>query len=50
MSVKRITKSDFASFVDSLIRTENVIGVQAKGDRFDFAPWNRQSTFGWTMT
>ena len=26
------------SFVDALIRTENVIGVQAKGDRFDFAP------------
>lgn len=38
MSVKRITKSDFASFVDSLIKTQNVIGVQAKGDRFDFAP------------
>ncbi len=38
MSVKKITKSDFAGFVDALIRTENVIGVQAKGDRFDFAP------------
>jgi len=38
MSVKKITKNDFASFVDALIKTENVIGVQAKGDRFDFAP------------
>ncbi len=38
MSVKKITKNDFAGFVDALIETENVIGVQAKGDRFDFAP------------
>ncbi len=38
MSVKKITKTDFASFVEALIKTENVIGVQAKGDRFDFAP------------
>jgi ferredoxin len=38
MSVKKITKSDFADFVYTLIQTENVIGVQAKGDRFDFAP------------
>lgn len=38
MSVKKITKNDFAGFVDALIKTDNVIGVQAKGDRFDFAP------------
>jgi len=38
MSVKKITKSDFANFVSALIQTDNVIGVQAKGDRFDFAP------------
>jgi len=38
MSVQKITKSDFASFVEALIKTENVIGVQSKGDRFDFAP------------
>jgi ferredoxin len=38
MSVKKITKSDFAGFVYALIQTDNVIGVQAKGDRFDFAP------------
>ncbi len=38
MSVKKIAKSDFTSFVDALIRTEKVVGVQAKGDRFDFAP------------
>ncbi|MEN6576074.1 MAG: 4Fe-4S dicluster domain-containing protein [Phycisphaerales bacterium] len=38
MSVKKIAKNDFVSFVDALIQAENVIGVQAKGDRFDFAP------------
>jgi len=38
MTVKKITQGDFANFVDGLIRTQNVIGVQAKGDRFDFAP------------
>jgi len=38
MSVKRIAEDDLSSFVDDLIKTERVIGVQAKGDRFDFAP------------
>lgn len=38
MSVKKITKNGFASFVDALIQAESVIGVQAKGDRFDFVP------------
>ena len=38
MTVKKIAKNDFTSFVDALIRTEKTIGVQAKGDRFDFAP------------
>ncbi len=38
MSVKKITKDDFAKFVDALIKTAKTIGVQAKGDRFDFAP------------
>ena len=38
MSVKKISKTDFASFVEALVQTENVLGVQAKGDRFDFAP------------
>ena len=38
MTAKRIKKDDFAKFVDALIGTEDVIGVQAKGDRFDFAP------------
>jgi formate hydrogenlyase subunit 6/NADH:ubiquinone oxidoreductase subunit I len=38
MSVKKIAKDDFSSLVDALIKTERVIGVQAKGDRFDFAP------------
>ncbi len=50
MTVKKITKSDFTSFVDALIRTEKTIGVQAKGDRFDFAPWSRPRTCGWTTT
>ena len=38
MSVKKIAKNEFAEFVDALIQKEKVIGVQAKGDRFDFAP------------
>jgi formate hydrogenlyase subunit 6/NADH:ubiquinone oxidoreductase subunit I len=38
MSVKKIAKTDFSEFVDGLIKTDKVIGVQAKGDRFDFAP------------
>ena len=38
MSVKKLTKEDFAKFVEALIEKENVIGVQAKGDRFDYAP------------
>jgi formate hydrogenlyase subunit 6/NADH:ubiquinone oxidoreductase subunit I len=38
MSVKKLTKDNFAKFVGTLIEEENVIGVQAKGDRFDFAP------------
>jgi len=38
MSVKNITKGDFVKFVDGLIKTTRTIGVQAKGDRFDFAP------------
>ena len=38
MSVKKITKNDFATFVDALIKAGRTIGVQAKGDRFDYAP------------
>jgi len=37
MSVKTITKDNFAKFVEVLIGQGNVIGVQAKGDRFDYA-------------
>jgi len=38
MTVKKISKSDFAGFVEALIATARTIGVQAMGDRFDFAP------------
>ena len=38
MSVKKIAKKDFSDFVDELIRKERVFAVQAKGDRFDYAP------------
>jgi sulfhydrogenase subunit beta (sulfur reductase) len=38
MSVKKIAKGDFAAFVDGVIKKQKVIAVQAKGDRFDFAP------------
>lgn len=38
MNVKTITKNDFATLVEALIEQGNVIGVQAKGDRFDYAP------------
>jgi ferredoxin len=36
MNVKRIIKSAFTSFVDEIIGSRRVIGVQAKGDKFDF--------------
>ena len=38
MSVKKLSKKEFAELVGSLISTEKVVGVQAKGDKFDFAP------------
>ncbi|TFG50039.1 MAG: hypothetical protein E4H40_01965, partial [Candidatus Brocadiia bacterium] len=38
MSIKKLSKDVFAKFVDSLISSEKVIGVQAKGDRFEFSP------------
>jgi len=36
MSLKRISKKAFLTFLDTAVKTEKVIGVQAKGDRFDF--------------
>lgn len=41
MTVKKISKSDFNTFVDGLIASSRVIGVQAKGERFNFAPLKR---------
>jgi NAD-dependent dihydropyrimidine dehydrogenase PreA subunit len=38
MSAKKLDKNCFAALVDHLISTQKVIGVQAKTDRFDFAP------------
>jgi sulfhydrogenase subunit beta (sulfur reductase) len=38
MSVKKLDKNCFTAFVDGLISTGKVIGVQAKLERFDFAP------------
>ena len=38
MSIKKITKQAFANFIDNLIKTATVYGVQPKGERFDFAP------------
>ena len=39
MGIKKLTKDAFNSFVNTLISAQqNVIGVQAKGDRFVFAP------------
>ncbi len=37
MAVKKINKSDFAGFVDTLIAESKVYGPTAKGDRYDFA-------------
>ena len=37
MSIKKLSKQDFTSFVDTLVKTEKVIGVQAQGDKFNFA-------------
>ncbi len=38
MSVKKISKEAFAGLIDAIAKTEQVIGVQAKGDKFDFGP------------
>jgi ferredoxin len=38
MSLKRISRKAFLTFLDTAAKTEKVIGVQAKGDRFDFGP------------
>ena len=38
MSIKKISKKNFAELVGKLIATENVIGVQSRGDKFEFAP------------
>ena len=38
MAIKKISKQDFADFVDAMVAKTRVYGVQAKGDRFDFAP------------
>jgi NAD-dependent dihydropyrimidine dehydrogenase PreA subunit len=37
MILEKLTKKAFADFVDKVIQVGRVIGVQAKGDRFDFA-------------
>ncbi len=36
MSIKKLKKDSFVRFIDDLIHTVKVIGVQAKGDKFDF--------------
>ena len=38
MSTKKLSKEALMSFVDGLLAGEKVVGVQAKGDKFDFAP------------
>jgi ferredoxin len=38
MSVKKLKKDVFGQFINELIRTVKVIGVQAKADKFDFGP------------
>ncbi len=37
METKKLSKEVFNSFVENLIKTTDVFGVQAQGDRFDFA-------------
>ncbi len=38
MAVKKLTQEAFNRFVDTLIGSQKVIGVQAKGEAFDYAP------------
>ena len=38
MSTKKLSREVLESFIEGLIKTEKVIGVQAQGDRFNFAP------------
>ena len=40
MSIKKISKDAFQSFIAGLISTEKVYGIQAKDEAFDFAPLN----------
>jgi ferredoxin len=43
MSVKRVGQAALHAWVDGLIRQVKVIGVQAKDDKFDFAPLSKAS-------
>ncbi len=36
MAVKKLTQEAFNRFVDTLIGSQKVIGVQAKGEAFDY--------------
>jgi len=38
MSIKKISKTDFAAMVNSIITEQKVFGVQAKGEKYDFGP------------
>jgi ferredoxin len=38
MSIRKLSKDVLTSFVDRLISEQKVVGVQARGDRFEFAP------------
>jgi ferredoxin len=38
MAVKKVSRSSLDAWVDGLIARGNVIGIQAKDDKFDFAP------------
>ena len=38
MTIAKLSKGVFLHFVESLLRSEKVIGVRARGDKFDFGP------------
>ena len=37
MAIKKLTKEALNSFIDTVIGSNQVIGVQAKGEKYDFA-------------
>ncbi len=38
MTAKKLTRQTFDRFIDAVVQSHQVVGVQAKGEKFDYAP------------